>query len=602
MATFGRYAMSRRRLIGAAATGSAGLMAAALVGCSSGAKKPQAAAPPAAANVAPAVPPKMEPKSGGILKTSITADIETLDRYRGSAPRGWSTPWDLAGSRMLRFDNGKDGERASGKIVGDLAASWEQPDPTTIVFKLHPGAKFDQRAPTNGRQVTSEDVLASWKRYEKEAAERTQLANSAAAAAPIASFEAIDPLTVRVKLVRPDVLAISGLAGTSGFWIQSTEGITGKFDQAKELRASGPFYLDTYRSGVGMTFKKNPQWHGGPKKPYLDGVDIRIIGDNAQAEVQFRAKNLHLNAVSPENIPQFAKELKGTKVVTMTPASGGPLIGLSWAPGQPWEDIRVRRALSLAMDRDAIAKVIFDPKAYEAIGVKLDTFWNTPLSSGWGAYWLDPKSKEAGASAQYLQRNVAEAKKLLEAAGYSAQKPLDFDMVYPGVYYGRDWPTRVDTFQAMAAETGLLKMKHASIDYTKYIAGYWRGGAKFEGINQKNGAQFPPGGAAASTALEWLISYFTPKGVSTAVADAWPKVDEMLTKLRTTTDFEASKADVHAVQRYVMENMIVVPVGPLTQTTDLVWEKLHGYGEIQGWPGGKAGLAEYIDFWMEEQI
>ncbi len=577
-------------------------MAAALIGCSSSAKPATPASPQAATSGASGAAQAKQPKAGGILKVSITADIETLDRYRGSAQRGWTLPSYMTSSRLLKFENGQDGKAASGKIIGDLIQSWEQPDPLTLVMKINPAAKFDQRQPTNGRQVNSEDIVQSWKRFEKEAAERTQLSNAANKSAPILSIDAIDAGTVRVKLAQPDVTALSGLAGPSGLWMQPVEGISGKFDQSKELHGSGAFYLESYKSGVGFVFKKNPIWHGGPAKPYVDQVNIGIIGDIAQAEVQFRSKNLHFNAVSPENIPQFAKDLKGTKIVTMTPLSQGPLIGLSWAPGQPWQDVRIRRALSMAMDRDKIADVIFDPKAYAAIGVKLDKFWNTPLSAGWGQYWLDPKSKDFGPGAQWLERNIPEAKKLLDAAGYNAQKPLDFDMVYPGVYYGRDWPSRVDTFQSMAADTGALRMKHASIDYTKYIAGYWRGGAKFDGINQKNGAQFPPGGAAAATAFEWLISYFTPKGVSTAVADAWPKLDEMLTKMRTTTDFEASKQGAYEVQRYIVDNMVVVPVGPLTQTTDLVWDKVHGYGEVQGWPGGKPAETEYSDFWMEEQI
>jgi len=253
-------------------------------------------------------------------------------------------------------------------------------------------------------------------------------------------------------------------------------------------------------------------------------VNVGIIGDIAQAEVQFRSKNLHLNAVSPENIPQFAKDLKGTKVVTMTPASGGPLIGFSWADNQPWKDVRVRRAMSMAMDRDQIAKGHLRPEGLRGHRREAGHVLEHAAVGGLGRVLARPEGARTSARvAAYLQHNVAEAKKLLDAAGYNAQKPLEMDMVYPGVYYGRDWPTRVDTFQSMAADTGVIKMKHASIDYTKYIAGYWRGGAMFEGINQKVAAQFPPGGAAAATAFEWLISYFTPKGVSTAVASAWPQ-------------------------------------------------------------------------------
>ena len=611
MSTLRHTSISRRRLLSVAATGSAGLAAAALIGCSSTSREAPAEAPrPAAGTAAPAAPAgaagaapeAMQPKSGGTLKYSVSADVETLDRYRGQAPAGWSLPNNFTLSRLLQFENGH-GKPASGKIIGDLAKSWEQPDPQTIVIKLDPAAKFDARPPTNGRQVNAEDVVQSWKRYAKEAAERTQLSNAANKSASIVDIEAVDAGTVRVKLAFPDSLAFSGLAGSSGIRIQSVEGISGKFDQAKEIRGSGPFTLESYRSGVGFSFKKNPQWHGGEggKKPYLDQVEVSIIPDQAQAEVQFRSKNLHMRAVSQENIPTFAKELKDTKVITATPATGGPLLGLSWADGQPWHDVRVRRGLSMMMDRDRMVDVFFDPKSYESVGVKLNTYWNTPLAAGWGQFWLDPKGKDFGPAAQYLKHNAAEGAKLIAAAGYSKDKPLEFDVIYPGLKYGRDWPTRVDTFQAMAAEAG-VKMRQTSIDYTDYVAHYWRGGAKFEGRNQKNVVQFPPGGAAGITALEWLISYFTPKGVSTAVADKWPQTDEMIKKARQTPDFEAQKAIIWDIQRYIVDNMLVVPVGPITEAVDLVWKQLRGPGEIQQWPGGLPGEFEYSDFWFEGPI
>ena len=73
----------------------------------------------------------------------------------------------------------------------------------------------------------------------------------------------------------------------------------------------------------------------------------------------------------------------------------------------------------MAMDRDAITSVIFNPKRYQDMGVKLNTYWNNPVSAGWGQYWLDPKGKDFGPAAQYLKFNVAEAKKLMDAAGFS---------------------------------------------------------------------------------------------------------------------------------------------------------------------------------------
>ena len=593
--------VSRRGVLTSAGVGSLGLAGAALIGCSAS-KEAAPVARGGAGTAAIATPSADKPKSGGIFKYAAPADVETLDRYKGSAPTGWSLPTYFTYSRLLKFESGSGGSAASGKIVGDLAKSFEQPDPQTVVIHLNPAAKFDQRAPTNGRQVNAEDVVQSWKRFAKEADSRTTLSNAANKNAGVVDIEAVDPQTVRVKMAFPDALVLPGLAGASTtIWVQPVEGIQGKVDLTKEMRGSGAFYLDSYQRAVGYTFKRNPNWHGGDGKPYLDQVNVPIIPERAQTEAQFRAKNLHALAVSQENIPTFAKELKDTRIVTSTPASGGPLLGLSWAPGQPWQDVRVRRALSMAIDRDSFVNVVFDPKRYADIGVKLDTFWNTPVSAGWGEYWLNPKGKDFGPAAQYLQRNVNEAKKLMDAAGYSAAKPLAFDVVFPGVYYGRDWPTRVEVFQTMAADVG-MKITPASIDYTQYISGYWRGGAMFEGRTQKNAAQFPPGGGSSSSALDWLNSYFTPAGTNNAVAKAWPVLEEMLIKQRQVTDFQTQKQGLYEIQRYIVDNMVVVPVGPITQSVDLVWKQLHGPGDVQGWPGGFPAATEYSDYWLDGPI
>ena len=67
-------------------------------------------------------------------------------------------------------------------------------------------------------------------------------------------------------------------------------------------------------------------------------------------------------------------------------------------------------------------------------------------------------------------------------------------------------------------------------------------------------------------------------------------------------------ADGHAVD-FLIEtfmasdgDIVLVPVGPLTESVDLVWKQLHGPGEVQGWPGGFPNATEYHSYWMESQI
>jgi ABC-type transport system substrate-binding protein len=503
-------------------------------------------------------------------------------------------------SQLLNFENGH-GAPASGKIVGDLVQSWETPDPTTIVFKLNPAAKFDSREPTNGRAVTAEDVAQAWKRWSAEYAGRTTTANSANKDAPVSTMEAVDPKTVRVKLAFPDALALPLIAGNS-IYIQPMEGISGKFDQTTGIRGSGPFILEEYKQSVGATFKRNPNgWHVDKALPYFDAVNASIIGAVAQTEVQFRSKNLHMLAVSIENIPPFAKELKDTKIALATPTSQGPYWGFSYAPDQPWHDVRVRRAVSMSLDRETFAKVLFDPKAFEAVGVKLDVFWNNPLSAGFGDYWLDPKGKNLGPGAAYLQHNVAEAKKLLAAAGFGDDKPLTFDVIYPGLQYGRDYPTRVETWQSMAAEAG-IKAVGASIDYTEYIPKYFRGKAKFEGKANKWAVHYPPGGGGTFDPLAWMLNHLSKTGTSSSVGDKFPELDDMIQKQRQVTDVDARRDGIQTIERWVADNVVNVPTGPVTQAVDLIWNKLHGPGEIQAWTGNFPREVAYAYYWMDGQI
>ena len=541
----------------------------------------------------------MQPKSGGTLKFPKNSDVSSLDPYKAGGTAEY-LPSYLTSTTLIRFEPGY-GKRASGKIIGGLVKTWELPDPQTIVFHLDPAAKFDSRQPTNGRAVTAEDVVQSWKRFAKDSVYRVELSNAANKSTSVVDMQAVDASTVRVTLARPDSLALPLIASPgTGLVIQSTEGLSGKFDLTKEIRGHGPFLLDKYIKSVGFTFKRNPDWHlGGGKKPYVDEVSVPFLGDPVQADVQFRSKNLHFGAVSSENVAIFAKELKDTQIIPGTVGAGGAYVGFSYLPGQPWHDVRVRRALSMTIDRDKFAELNYNTKLFAELGVKLNTYWNNPLSAGNGDYWLDPKGKDLGSGAAWLKYNIAEAKKLLDAAGYTTQKPLLFDMVYPGTNNDINRPVKVQMFAAMALDAG-IKMNDVPVDYaTEYIPKYFRGKAAFEGKRVKEAAEFA-GGSGGADPLVFFNRHLHTGGTSPAVGTVWPQTDEMLNKARATLDYEARKQAIQEFQRYASDNVIILAADPIVEPTDISWKGLNGF-DVQVWPGGPpGGLPE--ELWFEKQI
>ena len=591
--------MTRRRALSTAGVGIAGLAAASLIGCSSSTPKAGTGGTPGAAVATANADEK--PKSGGVLRYPMPKDPDSLDPYRLAFSTGGTWAAVNAYSRLFTLEPGMN-RPATGKVIGDLAQSWEFADPTTLNIKLNPAAKYDAAAPLNGRQVNSEDVVQNWKRFEKEHYNRATTANSVNKDAPVISMTALDPSTVQVKLAFADG-SLLGLLATDP-WIMPIEGYQGKIDFQKEQRGSGPYLLDSYRQAVSVNWKRNPNWHGSNGgRPWNDGVTVQIIADQAQQEAQFRAKNLHWASVGLANIPSLAQELKDTEIAVGNPDVRSPLLGMSWLPSQPWNDIRVRQAVSMALNRDLLAEVVNGIKRFEALGVKLNVRWNAPLAGGYGAYWLDPKdTNKFGPASKWVHHNPAESKKLLEAAGFGASKPLEFDNVFAGVYYGQDWPTRVETMQSMFRDVG-IKMNSVSVDYaTEYIPKYYRSKASFEGKTTKAAVQFPPGGAQIDPLL-YYRSFLAGNGASSQVGNKFPELDDKMRKAIGITNFDERVAALQDMQRYSTEQMIVIPVGPGIEGVDLVWKGLRGPQIFKPWTttvpfGTAANMYMLPEYWF----
>ncbi len=294
----------------------------------------------------------------------------------------------------------------------DLAEGAENtPDGLTWTVKLKKGVKFQNVSPVNGREVTSDDVKFSWsKQTDPKNGNRSQMDF-------VDKVEFPDASTVVFTLKTPNVVFLDVLADTNLLWIMPAEA-GGKFDPAKTAIGSGPWILDNYTPSVGFKFKKNPDWYV-KGFPLFDAVEYPIIPEYANYLAQFRAGNLDYSGLNASDLVDTKQAVKDVQLYGVV-AQQNNYVYFDSDPSSPWaKDDRVRQAVSMSLDRDALTDVGYEIKKLRAAGIDAQGPWNNIIPAGMTRFWLDPQSKDQGDTARFFKYDPAEAKKLLAAAGFA---------------------------------------------------------------------------------------------------------------------------------------------------------------------------------------
>lgn len=246
------------------------------------------------------------------------------------------------------------------KLIPGLAASWENTDDNTWVFKLRPDVKF-----SNGDPLVADDVAFS---IERARSVPGSVAPFTSYVRTIESVEVQDPHTLIIHTNTPNPNLPLNLASVHIVNKKIVENASSEdFNSGKALIGTGPYTLVSYTPGAGFIAKENPNYWGD--KPLWDKVDYRYTANSSARTAALLSGGVDvIDKVSVSDLAKLEKDPKvsvfaynGLRLLTLQPSfREGPNEFITDKSGKPLEknpllDLKVRQALSLAINRDAIA-------------------------------------------------------------------------------------------------------------------------------------------------------------------------------------------------------------------------------------------------------
>lgn len=321
-------------------------------------------------------------------------------------------------------------------------------DGLTYTFHIRQGAKF-----SNGRQVTADDVVYTFNRLTNPKVATTYAVSliigsvegyadaMAGKATTLSGVTAIDPQTAQIKLTAPNSAFLPTLTMVQASIIPK-EAADDAATFAEKPVGTGPFILKTWERQQQITLVANPDYWRG--KPAVDSVIMRVIPEKSVALVEYLAGNLDFVVVPPPDLTRLKAD-----PATASQIQDQAILSTFWLPlnlnQKPLDNLKVRQALTFAVDRQAIVDSVLQGQGVVAHG---------PLPPGLSAY--DP-------SYNPTPFDIQKAKDLLTEAGY----PDGVDVVI------RTWTDEVEArtltaVQASWAQAG-IRATFNRTEYTAYI-------------------------------------------------------------------------------------------------------------------------------------
>ncbi|WP_218014032.1 ABC transporter substrate-binding protein [Rubellimicrobium roseum] len=344
--------------------------------------------------------------SAAVCLAGAGAEAKTLVYCSEGSPEGFDPAPYTAGTtfdassrpiynRLVEFEKG------TTNVVPGLAESWEvSEDGLQYTFRLRPGVTFhttDWFTPT--REMTADDVIFSFERQRDAANPWNQYTagisyeyfNSMDMGSLIESIEKVDDLTVRFNLTRPEAPFLANLAMDfasimSKEYADQLEAEGRMSDLNQQPVGTGPFQLVAYQQDAVIRYSSNPTYWNGQQP--IDDLVFAITTDPAVRLQKLQAGECH---IMPYPAPADIEAIRADESLTLMEQPGLNVAYLAYnTQVPPFDNPQVRRALNMAMNKQAIIDAVFQGTGETAKNPIPPTMWSYSEETQDDAY--DPEA------------------------------------------------------------------------------------------------------------------------------------------------------------------------------------------------------------------
>jgi peptide/nickel transport system substrate-binding protein len=401
-----------------------------------------------------------------------------------------------------------------GKTGPGLAEAWsESADGRTYEFRLRSGLKFH-----NGDPLTSEDVKFSFDRYKGAGAKELK--------AHVEAVEVVDPRTVRFRLNRawPDFLTFYGTTATAAGMVVPKKYLTQVGDDGFRAHpiGAGPYKFVSHKPGVEVVVEAYPgYWR---KVPSIKRIVMKSVPEGTTRVAMLKKGEVDLaNALDGED----ALNVKRDSRLQLVPSKHASMFWIEfadqWDPKSPWHDKRLRQAVNLALNRQAISEISclgFCPPAGVIVPRVMDFALQAPPPP------YDPQK----------------AKQLLAEAGYP--NGLDAGDLVPIPPFTTPAELAVNDLAAIG-----IRLKIRPTERATFLTA-WR-------EKKLRGLFFTAAGNSGNAASR-VEAFIYSKG--SYAYGGYPDIDELFLQQARERDVAKREALLHKIQQLTIDRVMFAPV------------------------------------------